>query len=96
MFSSITEVVKVRNIMKQFKFEKIEEIDLSKMDLATLLSFFDLKDHIISLDHMKYAKAITNKMHPDKSHLPSSYFILYKNVFAILLQLYEDERKFTI
>lgn len=96
MFSSNNEVQKVQKIMEQFEVKKIEDIDISKMNLETLLSFFDLKDKIISIDHIKYARSITNKMHPDKCQLSPIYFILYRNVFDILLQLYEDERRFNI
>ena len=83
----------LKELMKIMKCDKIEDIDFSKMDLENLLSLFYLTSPTITLKDVKQAKSITNKTHPDKSHLPSEYFIFYKNAFSIILELYEDNRK---
>ena len=37
----------------------------------------------ISMEQLKNAKKITLNMHPDKSKLPSNYFLFYKKAFEI-------------
>jgi hypothetical protein len=42
---------------------------------------------------MKDAKNIVLKMHPDKSRLPSQYFIFYKRALEILVEFYNNQTK---
>jgi hypothetical protein len=59
-----------------------------------LLELFQL-DYKIGIDDLKRAKMMVLKMHPDKSRLPSDYFLFYKKAFDIVVQYYQDSVKTT-
>lgn len=91
------EIQRLHNLMEKLQCKTVEKIDLSKVDLETLLSLFLLSNTtVITLDNIKQAKTITNKLHPDKSQLPPIYFIFFKQAFLLILELYENTRKFDI
>lgn len=91
------EVKKLNDLMKKLQCNRIENISVSKIDLETLFSLFNLTNtSVITLNDIKQAKMLTNRLHPDKSHLPPIYFIFFKKVFLIILELYEDTRKMDI
>ena len=87
------EKFKLKELMKLMKCDKIEDINFSKMDIEHLLFIFNLTSPTITLKDLKQARSITNKTHPDKSRLPSEYFIFFKSAFKIILELYEENRK---
>lgn len=83
----------VHTLMKKNNCERIEDLNFSMIDLNTLFCIFNITDNSLLREDIDKAKKITNKIHPDKSNLPSEYFIFYRKAFDILLQLYDDKRR---
>jgi len=59
-----------------------------------VLELFHL-DYKFSLEDLKRAKLMVLKMHPDKSRLPSDYFLFYKKAFEIVVNYYNDSVRTT-
>ena len=57
-----------------------------------VLELFDL-NYNISLEDLKKAKKKVLMIHPDKSKLPSEYFLFYKKAFDMVLQYYQNNNK---
>jgi hypothetical protein len=47
----------------------------------------------LTIESLKEAKKIVVKMHPDKSRLPSEYFLFYKRAFEMIVDFYKSEHK---
>jgi hypothetical protein len=47
----------------------------------------------ISIDGLKAAKRKVLMVHPDKSNLPSEYFLFYKNAFEMVVQYYNNQTR---
>ena len=56
------------------------------LDLFQLPSTFGERE-------LKQAKMVVLKMHPDKSRLPSEYFLFYKKAFEFVVDYYRDSLK---
>jgi len=61
-------------------------------NLQEILGLFDLT-YTISMDDLKRAKKKVLMLHPDKSNLPSDYFLFYKKAFDIVVQFYQNNNK---
>jgi hypothetical protein len=59
---------------------------------SELLELFQL-NYNSTIDDLKNAKKIVLKMHPDKSRLPSDYFLFYKKAFEIVVDYFKDQQK---
>jgi hypothetical protein len=57
-----------------------------------LLDMFHL-GYDANIDDLKGAKKIVLRMHPDKSKLPSEYFLFYKKAFEIILEYFREQNK---
>lgn len=68
-------------------------LDIQKYNLDEILVLFDLYDSNITLENLKSAKKKVLKMHPDKSKLPSEYFLFYKKAFDVIVEFYDDKNK---
>ena len=67
-------------------------LDISMYTLDELLGLFDLT-YDITPDGIKKAKNKVLMIHPDKSKLPSEYFIFYKRAFEIVVTFYEEQSR---
>jgi len=73
---------------------KSHNLNLQMYSFQEILGLFHLENQsTLSDQNMKDAKSIVLKMHPDKSRLPSQYFIFYKRAFEILVDFYQNQTK---
>jgi len=61
--------------------------------LRELLNLFDIDTYDITREQMVAAKKKVLRTHPDKSRLPSEYFLFYKKAFEVVLNFYNDQTK---
>jgi hypothetical protein len=74
--------------------EPVHNLDINSYSLDDLLNLFEL-DYNLSTDDMLRAKRKVLMMHPDKSKLPSTYFLFYKKAYEILLDIHRSKNKMT-
>lgn len=68
------------------------DLDINNYGYAELLTLFKLNlDY--SEEELKDAKKIVLKMHPDKSKLPSEYFLFFSKAFRTIVQIHEFKNK---
>lgn len=67
-------------------------LNINTYSLDEILGIFELKYHI-TIEDLKRAKKKVLMLHPDKSKLPSDYFLFYKKAFDIVCQFYENQNK---
>lgn len=70
-------------------------LNIQMYSFREILDLFQLTTPI-SLDELKRAKMMVLKMHPDKSRLPSDYFLFYKKAFDIVIHYYNENTKTTV
>ena len=70
-------------------------LDIQMYSFKDILELFHLDNYNISETQIKKAKKIVLMTHPDKSKLPSNYFLFYKKAFDILNNYYKDHNKQT-
>ncbi len=71
------------------------DLDLENYSLDDLYHLFNISDGNLSEETLKYAKLIVLKMHPDKSHLDSKYFLFFSKAYKRLYGIYEFQNKST-
>jgi hypothetical protein len=72
-------------------------LDIQSYSLDELFQLFDFTVHEnITLDQIKQAKRKVLMMHPDKSKLPSEYFLFYKKAFEMVIHVYDSQQKTSI
>jgi len=73
----------------------VADLDVASYSLGELLALFHLDPHDHHMDEikMKKAKRIVLLTHPDKSGLPSEYFLMYSHAYKRLYSLYEFNHK---
>ena len=69
------------------------DLDLDHYSLEDLYNLFNIS--FLNEDTLKIAKQITLKMHPDKSHLDSKYFLFFSKAYKRLYGVYEFQNKST-
>jgi hypothetical protein len=74
---------------------KSHNLSIEMYSLNDLLELFQLPSKP-TIEDMKRAKMVVLKMHPDKSQLPSNYFIFYKKAYEMVYQYYQEATKTTI
>jgi hypothetical protein len=90
MFSSCPRTNKNQSVVKNV--DPTHNLNINTYTLDELLNIFDLS-YKITLDDMKRAKKKVLQLHPDKSNLPSEYFLFYKKAFEIVYNFYENQNK---
>ena len=72
----------------------MENLDLNihNYDLNDLLNLFKLPFHF-NEQHLKDAKKIVLKTHPDKSRLEPKYFLFFSKAYKRLFGIYEFQNK---
>lgn len=74
-------------------FETID-LNIENYSREELYKLFGFKTSIIlTEDYLKEAKNIVLKVHPDKSHLESKYFIFFKKAYEKLKHIYDFQNK---
>lgn len=68
------------------------DLDINKYSLEELFGLFDLS-YDLTEEAMKKAKKKVLMLHPDKSQLPSIYFLFYKKAYDLILDLYKSRNK---
>ena len=62
--------------------------------LLDVLALFQLENvTTLTEEHMKQAKNVVLRMHPDKSRLSPDYFIFYKRAFELVVEFYPQQTK---
>ena len=64
------------------------DLDINNYDLDDLLQLFKIKSSFRESE-LKQCKKMVMKMHPDKSNLPSEYFIFFSKAYNILSEIYK-------
>jgi len=72
-----------------------EDLDVSNYSFQDLLNLFDVPENMNEL-HLREAKRMVYKLHPDKSRLDSKYFIFYTKALKMLVELYKHRKKIDI
>uniref|UniRef100_A0A6C0B6W1 J domain-containing protein n=1 Tax=viral metagenome TaxID=1070528 RepID=A0A6C0B6W1_9ZZZZ len=67
-------------------------LKLDSYSYDELLALFELPKNM-TLEQLKLAKKKVLMIHPDKSKLPSEYFLFYKKAFEVVVQIYENNNK---
>lgn len=65
------------------------ELNINAYSLDELLDLFNL-DYNMNVTDLKQAKKRVLQLHPDKSRLPTEYFLFYKKAYEKIVELYED------
>ena len=69
-------------------------LNIQMYTFTEILALFNLENvSTITEEHMKQSKMTVLRMHPDKSRLPSSYFVFYKKAYEILYEYYKTQTK---
>lgn len=71
---------------------KNHNLNIHMYNFQELLDLFNLQ-HNFSLAELKQAKKVVLRTHPDKSKLPSEYFLFYKKAFEVVVNYYENNHK---
>jgi hypothetical protein len=70
------------------------DLDIDNYNFNDILRLFKLPQDFDELG-LKRAKQVVLKTHPDKSKLPSKYFIFYSKAYKVLLSIWEFKNKAT-
>lgn len=73
----------------EIKINNTHELNINNYSLDELLDLFQLK-YDMNITDLKQAKKKVLSIHPDKSGLPSEYFLFYKKAYEKIIELYED------
>jgi hypothetical protein len=71
------------------------DLDLDHYSLEDLFHLFNIHLNELNEVSLKSAKQIVLKMHPDKSHLDSKYFLFFSSAYKRLYSIYEFKNKST-
>lgn len=70
------------------------DLDINNYNLDDILNLFKIPANFTEA-HLKMAKQIVLKTHPDKSGLPSKYFLFYSKAYKTLYSIYTFKNKST-
>ena len=71
------------------------DLDLDHYSLEDIYHLFNISENKLTEDTLKGAKQIVLKMHPDKSHIDSKYFLFFSKAYKRLFSIYEFQNKST-
>jgi hypothetical protein len=83
------------NLPKQCSVNrKAHNLNIQMYSFQEIMTLFHLQDvSPITEEHMKAAKMIVIRMHPDKSRMPPEYFIFYKKAFEVVVDFYNNQQR---
>lgn len=68
------------------------DLDIENYSFEELLKLFELRNDFNEYD-LKNAKKVVLRLHPDKSGLPSEYFLFYSKAYKLLFHIWEFKNK---
>lgn len=68
------------------------DLDINNYNLQDILSLFKIPVNFNERD-LKHAKQLVLKTHPDKSKLPSEYFLFYSKAYKMLYSVWEFRKR---
>jgi hypothetical protein len=68
------------------------DLDIENYSFEELLKLFELRDDFNEYD-LKNAKKVVLRIHPDKSGLPSEYFLFYSKAYKLIFHIWEFKNK---
>jgi len=68
------------------------DLDIENYSFEELLRLFELREDFNEYD-LKNAKKIVLRLHPDKSGLPSEYFLFYSKAYKLIFHIWEFKNK---
>lgn len=68
------------------------DLNIDNYGLEDILHLFRIPTHF-NESHLKQAKQIVLKTHPDKSKLPAEYFVFYSKAYKVLYSIWEFRKK---
>jgi len=71
------------------------DLDINNYELNDILNLFKIPKNF-NETHMKQAKQIVLKTHPDKSGLDSSYFLFYSKAYKVLYNVWDFNKKASV
>ena len=71
---------------------KTHNLNIQMYNFKDVLELFNLQ-YNFTLDDLKQAKKVVLMTHPDKSRLPSEYFLFYKQAYKIVYEYYNNNNK---
>lgn len=69
------------------------DLNLDNYSLEDIYHLFNITSNNLTEESLKSAKQIVLKMHPDKSHLDSKYFLFFSKAYKHLYSIYEFQNK---
>jgi hypothetical protein len=81
----------VESIIKKYKYF-IMDLNIDNYNLEDILNLFKIP-YDFGEKHLKQAKMIVLKTHPDKSGLKSEYFLFYSKAYKVLYSIYTFKNK---
>jgi len=82
---------KIQNTIQQTKSQR-HNLDLASYSFDEILQMFDLT-YNMSLEDLKRAKRKVLMVHPDKSGLPTDYFLFYKRAFELVINYHQSHSR---
>jgi len=71
-------------------------LNIQMYSFQEILNLFEITNaNNITIDDLKRAKALVLKTHPDKSRLPTDYFLFYKKALEIVVEFYNNQQRTT-
>ena len=70
------------------------DLNINNYELEDILQLFKIPKNFEER-HLKIAKQVVLKTHPDKSRLPAKFFLFYSQAYKILFNVYEFRNKST-
>jgi len=68
------------------------DLDIENYSFEELLKLFELREDFSEYD-LKNAKKTVLRLHPDKSGLPSEYFLFYSKAYKLIFHIWEFKNK---
>ena len=87
-FGEETKITKKGTFEKTRKLMEKLDLNIHNYDLNDLINLFRLPFHFKE-EHLKEAKKIVLKTHPDKSGLDKEYFLFFSQAYKYLLKIHQ-------
>ena len=72
---------------------RVHNLDIRQYSLDEIYALFGVRRELISFEDLKKAKQRVLMTHPDKSGMPSDYFIFYKKALEVLATDYAEQHR---
>ena len=72
---------------------RVHNLDIRQYSLDEIYALFGVRQETLSIEDLKKAKQRVLMTHPDKSGMPSDYFIFYKKALEVLATDYAEQHR---